>query len=70
MRGCEGTADRVIRILVGIAALSVGVTHACGIGTGWAYVADAVGVIGLATGISGRCPLYTVLGVQTCRRPA
>jgi hypothetical protein len=70
MRGCTGTTDRLIRMLIGVVALSVGVTHAAGIGAGWAYVADAVGVIGLATGIIGRCPLYAVLGVQTCRRPA
>lgn len=70
MRACTGTADRLIRILIGIVALGVGVTHAAGVGGGWAYVADAVGVVGLVTGIVGRCPLYAVIGVQTCRRPA
>jgi hypothetical protein len=52
----------------GIAALALGLTQAAGIGTGWAYVADAVGVIGLVTGLLGRCPLYALLSVQTCRR--
>lgn len=70
MRGCVGTTDRVIRVLIGLAALVAGLTQAAALGTGWAYAADAVGVIGLVTGILGRCPLYGALGVQTCRRPA
>jgi hypothetical protein len=70
MRGCVGTTDRVLRVLIGLAALAAGLTHAGGLGAGWAYVADAVGVIGLLTGIFGRCPLYAVLGVRTCGKAA
>jgi hypothetical protein len=70
MRGCVGTADRVVRVLIGIVALAVGLTQGAGIGTGWAYAADAVGVIGLGTGLFGRCPLYALLSVQTCKRSA
>ena len=68
MSGRMGTADRLIRIAVGIVALWSGLTHA-GVGAGaLAYLADAVGVIGLATGLSGLCPLYALLGVRTTRR--
>jgi uncharacterized membrane protein len=70
MRGCVGTTDRVVRVLVGIVALAVGLTQAASIGVGWAYVADAVGVIGLATGVFGLCPLYALLGMQTCKKSA
>ncbi|HLW49017.1 MAG TPA: DUF2892 domain-containing protein [bacterium] len=70
MRGCTGTTDRVIRALIGIVALGAGLTQAAALGPGWAYTADAVGVIGIATGILGRCPLYLLFGMQTCGRPA
>ena len=66
MRGCTGTTDRVICMLIGIVALGVGLTA---LGTGWAYAADAVGVIGIVTGILGRCPLYALFRLQTCGRP-
>jgi hypothetical protein len=59
----------VIRVLIGIVALAAGLTQATALGTGWAYTADAVGVIGMATGILGRCPLYALVRLQTCGRP-
>jgi hypothetical protein len=70
MRGCVGSTDRIVRILVGVIALAIGLTQIGSLGSGWAVVADAVGVIGLATGLFGRCPLYAVLGVQTCKETA
>jgi len=66
MKGCVGTLDRVIRGGIGVVLLAVGLTHAGGISQGWAYVADLVGLIGLVTGLVGYCPLYILLGIQTC----
>jgi len=70
MRGRVETTDRAVRVLVGGVALIFGLTQAGSIGAGWAYAADAVGVIGLLTGLAGWCPLYTFFGVETCGKPA
>jgi len=55
-----GTLDRIIRISFGILFLALAYTEVLGI---WAYF---VGMIPLATGLLKWCPLYTLLGVQTC----
>jgi len=68
MRGCAGKTDRMVRVLTGVVALAVGLTQAASIGSGWAFIADVVGVIGLGTGVFGRCPLYAMFGVQTCQK--
>ncbi|MEI7702997.1 MAG: DUF2892 domain-containing protein [Deltaproteobacteria bacterium] len=59
----EGTADRAIRIILGLAVLSLAFI---GPKTAWGWV----GVVPLATGFVGFCPLYKILGVNTCGVPA
>jgi len=56
-----GTVDRVARVLVGLGLMGCTVTGVIGL-WGW------IGVVPLATGLSGFCPLYTVLGIKTCRK--
>lgn len=59
-----GGLDRVLRILVGLALLA----WALGIGvprTEWSWL-GWIGVIPLATGLFGYCPLYSLPGVATC----
>ena len=58
----EGTADRTIRVVLGLAILSLTFV---GPHTLWGLV----GLVPLATGISGFCPLYTVFGIRTCPPP-
>ena len=54
----EGTVDRVLRVALGLVLLFVAFT-----GRGaWGWL----GVIPLATGLMGSCPLYSVLGINTC----
>jgi len=54
----EGTADRALRVALGLALLAVAAT-----GKGvWGYI----GVVPLLTGIMGSCPLYSILGINTC----
>lgn len=60
----EGTIDRVIRVIVGIALLIVAFGVASGV---WAAVAGVVGAIALVTGVVGFCPLYRLLHVDTSR---
>ena len=55
-----GSIDRWIRILLGIAILSL-VFY--GPKTNWGYL----GVVPLATALFGYCPLYTLLGISSCR---
>lgn len=60
----EGSADRVIRVVLGIVLLAL---YFMGTVTGTlGWVALVVGVIALATGAVGFCPLYAVLGLSTC----
>lgn len=54
-----GGIDRVLRIVVGAVLLSW-VLFANG--PAWAWV----GVLPLATGLLGRCGLYSMLGIRTC----
>ncbi|MBI3439356.1 MAG: DUF2892 domain-containing protein [Proteobacteria bacterium] len=61
----EGALDRILRVVVGAGLLSLVFV---GPHTPWGYV----GIVPLATGLIGFCPLYTVLGVSTCgvRKPS
>jgi hypothetical protein len=58
-----GGIDRVLRIVVG-AALLLWFFVDSGGGT-WHY-AKLIGIVPLATGLFGTCPLYSVLGLSTC----
>lgn len=58
----EGTIDRAVRIVLGLGVLSLAFL---GPRTPWGYV----GIIPLATGLLGFCPLYRVLGISTCPVP-
>lgn len=56
-----GTADRIIRIILGIALLA------------WAFMGDGefvwlgwLGVIPLATALLNWCPAYSIIGIKTC----
>jgi hypothetical protein len=61
MKTNEGLADRVIRVIVGLATLSL---LAFGPVPGWGLIAF-IGAIPLATGLVGFCPTYTLLGIDT-----
>ncbi len=55
----EGTVDRAIRVIVGLALLSLTVVGPHSL---WGLV----GLVPLATGIVGFCPLYRLVGLSTC----
>ena len=54
-----GTVDRVLRILVGLALLGLFADGAIG---AWGLI----GIVPLGTGLVRFCPLYRLLGVNTC----
>lgn len=60
MKTNEGTVDRILRVLAGIVLLGLTFTGTIG---AWGYI----GLIPLATGAVGMCPLYTLLGINTCK---
>lgn len=59
MKTNEGKLDRILRVIVGLGLLS---TYFFGPQTVWGLV----GLVPLATGIVGFCPLYKIFGFNTC----
>ncbi|OUS20879.1 DUF2892 domain-containing protein [Litorivita pollutaquae] len=57
-----GSIDRILRIVIG-AALILGFFLGIGGAYNWVLL---VGIIPLATGLMGTCPLYRLIGVNTC----
>ncbi|WP_284162903.1 DUF2892 domain-containing protein [Frigidibacter sp. SD6-1] len=58
-----GTADRAIRILLGVALIALWFFAP---GFGWRWVPLVLGIVALATGLMRTCPLYSLLGLNTC----
>jgi len=56
----EGTIDRVARVALGVVLLVLALR---GQYTPWTWI----GVVPLLTGLVGMCPLYSVLGINTCK---
>ncbi len=63
-----GNADRVIRIVIAIAISILFFTETVS-GT-LAYVLLAIGGIFLLTSLVGFCPLYRLVGLNTCKTKA
>jgi hypothetical protein len=59
----EGTVDRVLRVIVGLALLA---WFFFDNGAGFWHFAKLIGVVPLLTGLVGTCPIYSVLGLSTC----
>lgn len=54
-----GGLDRIARIVGGIVLVGLAATGTVG-AWGW------IGLVPLATGLMGSCPLYSVIGLNTC----
>lgn len=54
----EGTIDRVVRIVAGLALLSL-------VFVGPKTWLGLIGLVPLVTGLVGYCPLYRILGIRT-----
>ncbi len=59
----ENGVDRVARIVIGLAILSL-------IFIGPQTLWGLLGLVPLLTGAVGTCPLYSLVGLSTCRRKA
>lgn len=56
----ESTFDRAARIILGIVLIVMALR---GLYTPWTWI----GVVPLLTGLVGMCPLYSILGINTCK---
>lgn len=60
----EHPIERIVRVVIGLVLLSLVVV---GPKTYWGLI----GLVPLVTGLFGTCPLYSLLGISTCRfKPA
>lgn len=59
----EGSIDRIARFLIGGALLGAAFLMFTGL---WQIVAGVAGAILLVTAAIGFCPLYMLLGINTC----
>lgn len=59
MKTNVGGIDKILRIVVGLILITLAATSMIGV-WGW------IGVVPLLTGLFGTCPLYSVLGMNTC----
>lgn len=60
MQANVGGIDRVARIVAGVVLIGLAATGTIGV-WGW------IGVVPLATGLSGWCPAYLPFGLSTCK---
>lgn len=59
----EGTVDRIIRALIGIALIVAALMF---LSTTLKIIAIVVGAVLVITAITGFCGLYVLLGINTC----
>ena len=59
MKTNVGGIDKILRIIAGIVLIALALTGVIGL---WGYI----GIIPLLTGLIGWCPLYLLLGLNTC----
>ncbi|GAB3478593.1 YgaP family membrane protein [Polaromonas eurypsychrophila] len=55
----EGVFDRGLRVTAGLILIGLSISGTIGL---WGYV----GLIPLVTGAVGLCPIYSLLGINTC----
>ncbi|MGY4878722.1 DUF2892 domain-containing protein [Vreelandella aquamarina] len=60
MKTNVGGFDKVARIVVGALLIILALTGTIGV-WGW------IGVVPLATGLMNSCPVYSLLGISTCK---
>ena len=59
MKSNMGSIDRALQIIVGLVLVGLALTSTVG-WWGW------LGISPIVTGVLGHCPLYSVIGVNTC----
>lgn len=60
MQANVGGIDKVLRITAGVVLIALAATGTVGM-WGW------IGVVPLLTGLFNFCPLYSLIGIKTCK---
>ena len=55
-----GSTERLLRIIAGVVIIGLGMYY----GSWW----GVIGLVPLFTGLSRFCPLYSMFGMNTCKR--
>lgn len=58
MKNNVGGADRMLRVIAGVIIIGMGIYY----GSWWGLV----GLVPLLTGITRFCPLYSMIGINSC----
>jgi hypothetical protein len=59
MKANVGGIDRILRVVVGLVLIALAATGTVGV-WGW------IGIVPVATGLFRFCPLYSLIGIDTC----
>lgn len=66
MKKNMGTADRIIRTLIG---LSVGILYFAQVISGtWAIILGILAIVFIVSSFAGVCPMYMLFGIRTCKQ--
>lgn len=65
MKPNVGSADKIVRVLVAIAAVVIALI--VGAGSALGIVLWIVAAVMVLTALTGMCPLYKLFGITTCR---
>ena len=65
MKKTVGSTDKIIRIILGLVLLIIAFTAS--VGQALKAILVIVGIIALVTALAGLCPLYSLLGINTCK---
>ncbi len=60
MKANVGGLDKALRITAGVVLIALAATETVGM-WGW------IGIVPLLTGLFSVCPLYSLLGIKTCK---
>jgi len=66
MKANVGTIDRVLRLVAGAALIAFG--YMGGLASPWNAVAIGAGSVFVLTALIKFCPLYSLLGINTCSK--
>jgi len=65
MKKNVGSIDKIIRYIIAIIAIYVAYTGM--VVSPWNYVLYGVAALMVLTALTGSCPLFSILGVSTCK---
>ena len=65
MKKNVGSVDKIIRYIIAIVAIYI--AYKGMVASPWDYVLYAVGAIMVLTALSGRCPIFSIFGINSCK---